>query len=150
MALFLPKRGHTVGLRGTSAVPGGDYAFMSSPVSSSHRGHRVAAAETHPPASFSMMVIDEYKLLLASICPHLFVNLGFIISSVPAQFEFYVDYESFKLLFFKPSCKRRSVSQSSQEKGVSRLFFLPPRRISAPREINPVGFRRSSATFQSR
>ena len=50
---------------------------MLSPVRISHRGRRVAAAETHPPASFTMLPMDEYELLLASICPFLFVHLGF-------------------------------------------------------------------------
>ena len=52
----------------------------------------MAADETHLPASCTMLPMDEYKLLLASICPFLFVHLGSFSSYVPVQFEIYVDY----------------------------------------------------------
>ena len=44
------------------------------PVRSSHRGHRVAAAETHLPASFMMIPIDQYKLILASTYLSIFIR----------------------------------------------------------------------------
>ena len=75
---------------------------VSSPMRSSHPGQRVVAAETHPPASFTMLPMDEYKLLLASICPFLFVHLGSISPHLHAQLELYVDYELFKLFMFPP------------------------------------------------
>ena len=53
-----------------------------------------------------MHPVDEYKLLLASICSFLFVHLGSITPDVPAQFEFYVDYEFF-LIIYVSTCLTR-------------------------------------------
>ena len=65
----------------------------SSPVRTSHQGHKVAATQTHPPPSFTILRwTNGYKLLLASICPFLFVHLGSISLYVLAQLEFYLDY----------------------------------------------------------
>ena len=63
----------------------------------------MAAVETRPPASFTMLPMDEYQLLLASMCPFLFVHLGSIIPYVPDQFDFYFDYDFSKLFMF-PTC----------------------------------------------
>ena len=62
----------------------------------------MVAAETHPPALFTMLPMDEYKVLLASICPFLFVHLGSISRYVLVQSEFYADYEFFQLFMLPP------------------------------------------------
>ena len=59
----------------------------------------MVAAETHPPAFFTMLPMDEYKVLLPSICPFLFVHLGSISRYVLVQSEFYADYELFSIIY---------------------------------------------------
>ena len=45
----------------------------------------MAAAEAHAPASFTMHPVDEYKLLLASICPFLFsIEVLLVHTSLPS------------------------------------------------------------------
>ena len=56
----------------------------------------------HPPASFTMLSKDDFKLLLDSIGPFLFVHLCSTISpDVLAQFEFYLDIDFFNYLLFR-------------------------------------------------
>ena len=57
----------------------------------------MAAAETHPPAPFKMLSMDEYKLLLAHICPICSLHLGSIGPYIAAKFQFYLYYEFLKL-----------------------------------------------------
>ena len=72
----------------------------------------MAVAETHPPASFTVLPIDEYKMLLADICPFLFVHLGSISPYVPAQFQFLLTthfqafYASTSLASVKKRCEQ--------------------------------------------
>ena len=92
---------------------------VSSPVRSSHRRHRVAAVETHLPASFTLHQVEDYSRWIEEYNRYnttgttekyrwklpfvffLFVHLRSISPYVPAQFEFYFDYE-FKLFIFPP------------------------------------------------
>ena len=67
---------------------------------SSHRRQRVAAAETHPPAAFTIHPVDEYRQLLVFIYSFLFVHLGSVSPHVRAQFQFYFAYEFLSYLCF--------------------------------------------------
>ena len=61
----------------------------------------MAAAETHPPVSFTMHTVDEYKLFFSPFV-HFFRPLGSFNPFLRAQFEFYFDNKFFKLFMFPP------------------------------------------------
>ena len=83
----------------------------------------------HPPSSFTMLPMDEYKLLLVSIVPFLFAHLGSLSPYVLAQFDFYVDKCFSNHLCFHLSC------YSLEKRLLADALQHPPCPVLPPREI---------------